>query len=904
MVVLLLAAGLAVQFAAAQRPPTAHQRRLAGRAAIVVLALVPVFAVIALAAAPGGVDGQVSKAWNQLTDPNARTPANTPDRLTATSSVRARYWSEALDIHATEPWLGTGAGAYATVRTRFRDDTLAVRHAHGYVVQTLADLGWAGLAVSLIAAAAWLLAAAARHRPARAATAACRTTPSGSACSRSRSSSSSSACTRPSTGPGSSPPTPASRCCAPAGSRAAGRCAPGSRRPTGRPAPPARRGRTPAGSRGWASACRRCAALAVIVVIATALAAAWTAYQPVRAVHAGDAAFDRLDRGQPDAAANIARIATDRNPLSADPLFELSAIEQARGAPTRPRRRSSEPSSSSRPTPRRGAGSAACGCRCSTTRRARWTPSRPPTTSIRKSPESTSDVVEASARGPVAYGRRAHAVSPVRSSGGPPQARTRTASNPDRSSVAASEPARVEAQVLAERVEVRVEARERDQRGLDAAVEGHGDQQAPAGPQHATHLEQQVLGVGDVLEHLRAPHEVDARRGRAAASRRARPAAGPLPGRCAAPAGAPPRRARRRPGRRRRRAAPRRTGRRRSRGRARARRAAPRRAAASGAAPTPTARDPAVRRPRNPRTGGARARGYAVGGMRLRLIRNATLHVRLAGRCVLVDPMLDPAGARPPVEDTADPRRNPLVELPEPAEVAVKGLHAAIVTHLHRDHLDDAAIELLPPDLPLFAQPEDEERAPRARVHRRAAGVGRGGLERRADRAHRRPPRDRPDRRADGAGVGLRARGRGRAGALHRRRHDLVRGGRRRAGRAPSRRGRRERGRRPVPRGRPDRDDRRRRGGGRPPRTGCARGRRAPGGDEPLPETRADLRRGSTTTAFWTASRCRTTAPKCGRRRRQYLTATMLARPTGKRKGRSCMAVRRRGFGRAVGCWR
>ena len=96
--------------------------------------------------------------------------------------------------------------------------------------------------------------------------------------------------------------------------------------------------------------------------------------------------------------------------------------------------------------------------------------------------------------------------------------------------------------------------------------------------------------------------------------------------------------------------------------------------------------------------------------MRLRLIRNATLHVRLAGECLLVDPMLDPAGARPPVEDTEDPRRNPLVELPEPAEVVVKGLSAAIVSHLHRDHLDDTAVELLPPDLPVFAQPEDEQR--------------------------------------------------------------------------------------------------------------------------------------------------------------------------------------------------
>jgi L-ascorbate metabolism protein UlaG (beta-lactamase superfamily) len=96
--------------------------------------------------------------------------------------------------------------------------------------------------------------------------------------------------------------------------------------------------------------------------------------------------------------------------------------------------------------------------------------------------------------------------------------------------------------------------------------------------------------------------------------------------------------------------------------------------------------------------------------MRLRLIRNATLHVWLAGKCLLVDPMLDPAGARPPVEDTADPRRNPLVDLPEPAEVVVTGLDAAIVTHLHRDHLDDTAIELLPSGLPLFAQPEDVDR--------------------------------------------------------------------------------------------------------------------------------------------------------------------------------------------------
>ena len=96
--------------------------------------------------------------------------------------------------------------------------------------------------------------------------------------------------------------------------------------------------------------------------------------------------------------------------------------------------------------------------------------------------------------------------------------------------------------------------------------------------------------------------------------------------------------------------------------------------------------------------------------MHLRLIRNATLRLELGGRHLIVDPMLDPAGARPAVGNTENDRRNPLVELPEPAEVVVAGLDAALVTHLHRDHFDDAAARLLPKDLPLFCQPEDVER--------------------------------------------------------------------------------------------------------------------------------------------------------------------------------------------------
>jgi len=73
--------------------------------------------------------------------------------------VRARYWNEALKIAKAHKALGVGAGGYATVRPRYRTDTLDVRHAHGYVVQTLADLGAVGMGVSLALLAAWLAAA-------------------------------------------------------------------------------------------------------------------------------------------------------------------------------------------------------------------------------------------------------------------------------------------------------------------------------------------------------------------------------------------------------------------------------------------------------------------------------------------------------------------------------------------------------------------------------------------------------------------------------------------------------------------------------------------------------------------------------------------------------------------------
>ena len=112
---------------------------------------------------------------------------------------------------------------------------------------------------------------------------------------------------------------------------------------------------------------------------------------------------------------------------------------------------------------------------------------------------------------------------------------------------------------------------------------------------------------------------------------------------------------------------------------------------------------------RKSRSSVARRRSARNLRVRLTLVRNATLLVELAGKRLLVDPMLDEAGSRPAIENTKNPVPNPTAPLPFPAEEVVRGVDAVVLTHLHRDHLDTRAEELLPRDVPVFCQPEDEE---------------------------------------------------------------------------------------------------------------------------------------------------------------------------------------------------
>ena len=161
LVAVLTLAGLAVGFVAVARPQSPRARQRTGAVLLAALALVPLAVGTRMALSDKGLGGSISSNWTSLTDPDASLPINDPSRLTAAGSVRARYWDEALRIFADNAVAGVGAGGYATVRKRYRTADPAVRHAHGYVVQTLADLGLAGLAVSLALLAAWLASAAA-----------------------------------------------------------------------------------------------------------------------------------------------------------------------------------------------------------------------------------------------------------------------------------------------------------------------------------------------------------------------------------------------------------------------------------------------------------------------------------------------------------------------------------------------------------------------------------------------------------------------------------------------------------------------------------------------------------------------------------------------------------------------
>jgi hypothetical protein len=157
MTLLLLVSGVLIERRARERPLPERTRRTLGKLALGSLAAVPLVVLVALAFSDRGIGGTVSDRWDDLTS-KEQAPTNEPGRLIETGNVRTIYWSRALDVWREHRLAGAGAGSFAQAQLRFRDQPTQGRHAHGYVHQTLADLGLLGVAASLAALAAWLIA--------------------------------------------------------------------------------------------------------------------------------------------------------------------------------------------------------------------------------------------------------------------------------------------------------------------------------------------------------------------------------------------------------------------------------------------------------------------------------------------------------------------------------------------------------------------------------------------------------------------------------------------------------------------------------------------------------------------------------------------------------------------------
>ncbi len=91
-------------------------------------------------------------------------------------------------------------------------------------------------------------------------------------------------------------------------------------------------------------------------------------------------------------------------------------------------------------------------------------------------------------------------------------------------------------------------------------------------------------------------------------------------------------------------------------------------------------------------------------GVKIQLIRNATMKLTYGGKTFLTDPMLSQKGE---IRSFAGIASNPTVELPVSSADILSGIDAVLVSHLHPDHYHRASEQAVLLPKPLFCQPAD-----------------------------------------------------------------------------------------------------------------------------------------------------------------------------------------------------
>jgi hypothetical protein len=151
----LVAAGLAAVVVRDHRPFSLEARRRAGIAWGAVVAVLVVAALVGTAVTGGGYGGRLKS----LTSDQSTVAGSGAGRLGSTSSSRGEYWRQAMDVFKSRPVTGRGADGFTLARLPYRHDPKAANHAHGFVPQTMADLGLLGLLVVIVLLVAWAVAA-------------------------------------------------------------------------------------------------------------------------------------------------------------------------------------------------------------------------------------------------------------------------------------------------------------------------------------------------------------------------------------------------------------------------------------------------------------------------------------------------------------------------------------------------------------------------------------------------------------------------------------------------------------------------------------------------------------------------------------------------------------------------